>query len=81
MKLICINNQIDRHYSPQPHPIIGEVYEGEIYDKELSNYYWIIYKLDSKGLNEGWAYPKDIFITLSEWREQQILSVINEEDN
>ena len=74
MKLICINNQVDRHYTHNL--ILGEFYEGEIYDKDEYHSYWRISKLDSKGINEGWLYSKDVFITLSEWREQQILSVI-----
>ena len=77
MKLICINNHVDRHSDRhKTQLILGESYDGEIYDKDIYNFYWIIFKLNSRGINEGWAYPKDVFISLAEFREQQILSVI-----
>ena len=55
----------------------GKIYEGEIYDPNNEIYYWIISKLDSKGISEGFCFSKEKFIPLSEYREQQMLSVLN----
>lgn len=82
MKLICINNRVSALYrdGESKELILGEVYDGELFinEAEYGTHWWCIFELDSKGINEGWLYPKDAFIPLSEWREQQISSVIND---
>ncbi len=70
MKVVCVRNK-KYYYNNSNNPNIGEIYEI----KHLGQTYALI---DTKDGFTAW-YPKDWFITLEEYRSDQIDKIINHE--
>jgi hypothetical protein len=66
-KLVCISKKIGQTYFL--HLTIDKIYEGKL----IYNHYQII---DDN--NENTLYPEKNFITLAEWRNKQINSILDD---
>jgi len=78
IKLLCLCDcYVETRYGLEKIYSEGGIYEGEIYYSNNKKCYWRISKLDSKGILEGLCFSMEKFIPLSEYREQQMLSVLN----
>jgi len=69
IKVVCIK-KCNNILSNAPNCMVGIIYDMEIF---FDNCYQIYENGKFKGL-----FDKDNFITLAEWRQQQINSILNE---
>ena len=83
MKLLCVRE--DNKRFGLKILSLGEIYDGEIYSHNIEDYYEISpnknndkYILDLGG---SWVFSRDLLVPLAEYREQQIESIINGEEN
>lgn len=79
MKLICIKED-DRRFGYKVLNL-NEIYDGYIHDPYTDMNYWVINGINMRGEQSYFVFSKETLMPLSEYRQQQILSVINEEDN
>ena len=77
-KLVCLSDcYYEGRFGVKKLHSEGEIYDGVVYEPNSEKYYWAVYKVDSKGINEGHCFHKSKFIDLAEWREQQMLNILN----
>ena len=76
MKLFCIKEE-DRRFGYKVIKL-NEIYDGEIHDPYTDINYWLISGIDLRGNKSYFVFSKDSFMLYSEFREQQMLSVLND---
>jgi hypothetical protein len=76
IKIVCINKNLPPSWNSNNYLNIGEIYEAkpEYIGLQLG---YRINKANKLTRVKFW-YPETCFITLSEWREQQMKSVIDD---
>lgn len=75
-KLICIENNLDGYIFSDIK--IGNMYDGEEFD-HTDRYYKIYNDTGDPGIKYN-VHLKSFFLHLSQWRDRQIDSILNDED-
>jgi hypothetical protein len=73
LRLICINNESEEAYLT-----VGKEYIAIFYTPNMSRNNGGVYFIYDHLLGSGLTVEADKFITLEDWREQQIKSIIDE---
>ena len=76
MKVVCLKNDITSHLAACHEITVGKIYDADFFGKFVTSDLYKIY------LTEGIYYRlhfKKLFLTLAEWREQQIDSILNDD--
>ena len=77
MKLICLKSHLPVSWKNELHPLnltVGKIYDVvEHYPKE--SYWWV---LNDNNKISNYTKDKGIFMSLAEWRDQQIDAILND---
>ena len=77
MKIVCTNINLPPVWNDMPLPKIGEIYDAVEENTYLVSGYSIILKTEGVTYSHYWL-PSHLFVTLAEWREQQINSIFED---
>ena len=76
MKLLCIKEDYVRF--GRTVVSLNRIYDGDVYSDDFKNY-WEVRPENDSGI--AWIFSKDILMPLTEYRNNQIESIINGEEN